>query len=422
MTKNTFKVIPDMGVIWVMDEAIKLGFYNGNSEWANLGQGQPEFGEMEGAPERIKNFALEISDNAYGPLNGLLELRESIANHYNRLYRQTKTSKYTSENVSIAMGGRLVLTHICTMLGNIRLGYKIPEYPAYSDIINNHKGRIEAIHIPTKEEHNFSIPANDFSEIIQHHKLDAFLFSNPCNPTGEVIEDDKLKMYLDASNENNCALIIDEMYSHYIFNNGAPAEGPVSAASFIEDVNKEQVLIVDGLTKSFRYPGWRLAWTVGPKQLIENLNRVASAIDGGPSQPVQRAALKVLEPSAADKETTALRKVFSRKRNLMESCLRENGIECSKGTRGTFYVWGNISKLPYPLNNSDQFFAEALKLKVMTIPGHLFDIHPGHTRTKTYNFNNYIRFSFGPEEENMLLGLARLSEMIKSAKMTIKGI
>jgi len=416
MVKPTFKITPNMGIIWAMDEAIKLGFSNGNKEWSNLGQGQPEYGELKGAPPRIKISSIKLSDNAYGPLNGMVELREAIASYYNRLYRKNKKSKYTSENVSIAMGGRLVLTHICNMLGNIRLGYKIPEYPAYSDIINNHKGKIEAVNIVTKKENNFSIPANDFSKTIKQNKLDAFLLSNPCNPTGEIIRGDELKKYLEAINLNKCALIIDEMYSHYIFNDGKPGNKSVSIAKYITDVNKENVMIVDGLTKSFRCPGWRLAWTIGPKHLIENLNRVASAIDGGPSQPIQRAALKILEPKIVDKETKALRKVFSKKRNLMVSLLRKSGISCAGGIRGTFYVWGDISKLPFPLNNSNQFFNEALKLKVMTIPGHLFDIHPGIRKSKTLKFNNFIRFSFGPEEKNMLMGLGRLSNLIKNAK------
>ncbi len=362
-TQNIFREIPDMGVIWVMDEAIKLGFFNGNPDWVNLGQGQPEFGEMEGAPSRIKNFTIEISDNAYGPLNGTLVLRKKIADHYNRLYRKNEDSKYTAENVSVAMGGRLVLTQICSMLGNIRLGYKLPEYPAYEDLINNHKGKIEAIQLETNSENNFSIPSSEFSSLVKENKLDAFLFSNPCNPTGSIIEGNELKNYLKISIEQKCTLIIDEMYSHYIFHDREPGSEPISIAKYIGDVNDDSVLIVDGLTKSFRYPGWRLAWAIGPEHLIKNLNRVASAVDGGPSQPVQRAAMEVLEPQKADQETAALRTVFSRKRNMMLDCLRENGIICSSGTKGTFYIWGDISKLPGTINNSDSFFKEALKKK-----------------------------------------------------------
>ena len=56
-------------------------------------------------------------------------------------------------------------------------------------------------------------------------------------------------------------------------------------------------MLVDGLTKSFRYPGWRVGWAVGPQSIVDTLGRAASAIDGGPPQAMQRAAIEVLEPA-----------------------------------------------------------------------------------------------------------------------------
>ena len=49
---EAFRQIPYMGVIYVVAEAMKLGFTNGHPDWCNLGQGQPEVGPMAGAPER----------------------------------------------------------------------------------------------------------------------------------------------------------------------------------------------------------------------------------------------------------------------------------------------------------------------------------------------------------------------------------
>lgn len=414
--KSAFRDVPYMGVIWVVAEAMKLGFYNGHPDWSNLGQGQPEIGKMEGAPDRINNFTIEPSDHAYGPLNGTQELREAIAKHYNFLFRKGKTSQYTADNVSVAMGGRLVLTRIFATLGEIRLGYQIPDYTAYEDMLNYHEGKIKPIQIETKLENAFGIPSVDFAQVVRDNNLGCFLVSNPCNPTGNVIKGDDLKEYVRVSRDENCAFISDEFYSHFIYNGDQPGNGPVSAAEFVEDVDTDPVLIIDGLTKSFRYPGWRLGWVIGPKSAIENINRAASAIDGGPSQPIQRAALKVLEPGYAKQETEALRKVFSRKRNYMVNCLKENGIICTPEPSGTFYIWADISKLPEPINQADVFFKEALKSKVMTVPGYFFDISPGNANKDESPFNQYLRFSFGPPEENMKEGLKRLTEMINSFK------
>src|SRR5215470_9319252 len=116
---GAFRPIPYMGVIYVVAEAVKLGFRNGHPDWCNLGQGQPEVGEMEGAPPRHAPFGVEPGDHAYGPVEGTRELREAIARHYNRLYRVGKRSQYTAENVSVASGGRLVLARLFSALGGV---------------------------------------------------------------------------------------------------------------------------------------------------------------------------------------------------------------------------------------------------------------------------------------------------------------
>ncbi len=414
MKKNAFRDVPYMGVIWVVAEAMKLGFYNGHPDWSNLGQGQPEVGEMEGAPPRITHFTIEPQDQAYGPLEGTKDFRQAIANHYNLLYRKGKDSKYTAENVSVGMGGRLVLTRVFATLDAVRLGYQIPDYTAYEDMIDYHEGKVVPVHIPTTQANDFSIPGSEFAQVIKDHNLGAYLFSNPCNPTGKVVAGEELKAYVKACADENCALISDEFYSHFIYNGDQPGKGPVSAAEFIGDVEKDPIIIIDGLTKSFRYPGWRIGWAVGPKHIIDNINRAASAVDGGPNQPIQRAAIEVLEHDRAATDTDALRKVFSRKRNYMVKTLGENGIICTPEPSGTFYIWADISQLPAPINNADVFFTEALKRKVMTVPGYFFDISPGRRSKKDSPFNQFVRFSFGPPMDNMKMGLARLTEMIES--------
>ena len=56
--RGAFREVPYMGVIFVVDEAHKRGFWNGHPEWSNLGQGQPEVGMYEGAPPRFRLYEL----------------------------------------------------------------------------------------------------------------------------------------------------------------------------------------------------------------------------------------------------------------------------------------------------------------------------------------------------------------------------
>ncbi len=411
---KTIRDVPYMGVIYVVWRASQLGFYNGHPDWSNLGQGQPEVGEMDGAPPRFSEFRVLPEDHAYGPINGTDELRDTIAEHYNRLYRQGKVSRYTRDNVAVASGGRLMLTRLVAAVNNIRLGYQVPDYTAYEDLLGYHRERLEFTCIEGREDDGFAVPADRFQQEVHGHHLQGFLFSNPCNPTGNVIAGEALDQYVQTCRATDCLLLSDEFYSHFIYTDDGPGAGPVSAAAYVEDVNRDPVIAVDGLTKSFRYPGWRLGWAVGPRYVIEQLGRSASAIDGGPSMPIQRAAVEVLQPARADQETTALRRVFAKKRNITADRLAAIGIRFANRSRSTFYAWGDLTALPEPLNEADVFFEEALKRRVMTVPGRFFDIRLGQRRAAEHAYRSWMRFSFGPPEDNLIQGLDRLEEMVES--------
>ena len=403
---GAFREVPYMGVIWVVSEAVKRGFWNGNPDWCNLGQGQPEIGEMEGAPDRLRNVLIEPEDQAYGPINGTDEMREAVAKHYNRYYRRGK-KPYTAANVGIAQGGRLMLSRIFGAVQG-KMGYQIPDYTAYQDMMDYATSRLNPILIPTKEENNFSIPASEFKEVAMN--LDSYLVSNPCNPTGHVIQGDELASYCETARKTGCVLLMDEFYSHFIYEGRDPGCGPISSAEYVDDPENDPILVIDGLTKSFRYPGWRLGWVLGPSSIIETLGRAASAIDGGPSRVSQRLALRALEQNYADQETSALRVMFSKKKNMMVDRLTSMGIRCLEG-ESTFYIWACVEDLPEGYKTGIDFFWKALDKQVMTVPGTFFDVNPQPGREEQ-QFDQWVRFSFGPSYENVDLGLTRLEEML----------
>jgi aspartate/methionine/tyrosine aminotransferase len=415
--RGALREVPYMGVIYVVAEARKLGFYNGHPDWANLGQGQPEVGEMDGAPRRIQSVEIEPADHAYGPLEGIDALREVVAAHYNRLFRAGGRKRYAPANVSIAQGGRLGLTRVFAALGAHGIGYQLPDYTAYEDMFNLHMARLSPVAVRTREADGFALTSRQFEQAIDEHGLSAFVLSNPCNPTGNVVAGKELKRLIEIARERDVTLVLDEFYSHFQYTaDGRPARGPVSGAEFVLDPERDPVILLDGLTKSFRYPGWRVGWTLGPAAMMESIARTASAIDGGPSRIAQRAAIQALEPARADQETRALRTVFARKRNEMVKRLKAMGIEFAAEPRSTFYCWASLRKLPPPLDDAVPFFRRALEKKVMTVPGEFFDVNPGKRRGGTSPYRQWMRFSFGPPMDNMVMGLERLAAMVKAAR------
>jgi len=155
--RGALREVPYMGVIFVVAEASKLGFVNGHPDWSNLGQGQPEVGAMRGAPPRFDAVRITPEDHAYGPLEGIPELREMVAEHYNRLYRRDNASRYTAANVGIAQGGRLALTRAMAALGGVNVGYQLPDYTAYEDMFNTHLARFHTVPLRAREADGFTI-------------------------------------------------------------------------------------------------------------------------------------------------------------------------------------------------------------------------------------------------------------------------
>lgn len=409
MPQTAFRQLPYMGVIRVNVEAITHhGYRMGDPSWSNLGQGQPEVGEMPGAPPRIATLPILPEDHAYGPIEGIPEFREAVAAHYNRLYRQGKASQFTAENVAIAPGGRAALTRIGATLDAIRLGYFTPDYTAYEDLLTTFS-HIDPVWIELTGDMGFMLHPDQLEARIAQDGLQGVLISNPCNPTGAVVKGENLAAWCDVARRTGCTLLMDEFYSHFIYDG---SDKPVSSAEHIEDVNADPIVIVDGLTKSFRYPGWRVGWVVAPKPVINALAAAGSFLDGGSCRPIQRAAIQALEPEQADQETRALRAVFSEKQRITLETLTELGVKFPHRPQGTFYAYGYVGDLPEPFNDGEGFMRAAFKHRVLTVPGEYFDVNPYRRRLGESSLKRWVRFSFGPPKDNLIAGLGRLAEML----------
>ena len=407
--------MPKTGVIYVTSEAAKRGFSPGDpdfADWCNLGQGQPETGDLPGAPPRVKGVEVSVADQEYAPVAGLWDLRAAVADLYNRLYRKGLPSQYGAENVCISGGGRAALTRAAASLGHINLGHFLPDYTAYEELLDVFKA-FTAIPILLEGERGYAFTTDDLRREVQGRGLSALLLSNPCNPTGKLVQGDELQRWVRLSRELECSLLIDEFYSHYIWN-GRPGQLPIeSAARYVEDVDRDPVVLFDGLTKNWRYPGWRVCWTIGPRQVIEAVSSAGSFLDGGGSRPLQRAAIPLLTEEHVTRETLSTHAVFREKRDRILSRLERIGIRADRAPDGTFYLWGNLASLPPPLNDGMGFFRAALDRKVITVPGEFFDVNPGKRRSRRASrFRSYARFSFGPPLASLEVALARIEDLV----------
>lgn len=413
---SAYRSVPRTGVIFVMAEAAARGFRYGHPDWVNLGQGAPETGPLPGGHERIEHIEMATLQHEYSPVGGVWELREAVASLYNARYRRGMKSQYSAENVAIAGGGRVALSRLSAALDAVNLGHLLPDYTAYAELLETFD-RVIPIPVAVSEKEGFYLSPARLREEIVGVGLGALLLSNPCNPTGRVIRGGELRAWVDTCRELGCQLIFDEFYAHYLYDEAALSEGPSnSAARWVEDVEEDPVVIVDGLTKNWRYPGWRLSWTVGPRALIERVTSAGSYLDGGAPHPIQVAAIPLLEKDYADQEARSIQAAFAQKRRLLIDRVQAMGMQLANTPQGAFYGFLSLDMLPESLRNGMDFFRAALERNVIVVPGEFFDVDPGKRRRHIPSrLRQYVRLSFGPSYDNVREGLVRLDQLVRDA-------
>ncbi|KAI4211269.1 MAG: hypothetical protein LQ351_005953 [Letrouitia transgressa] len=354
------------GVVWCTERANEYGFQDNPSDWCNLGQGAPEAGdEIEGSFERPKHIEISTGAREYGPTAGIKTLRVAIANLYNAHHRRGKESQYSWKNVCVVPGGRAGLIRIAAVLNNAYLGFFIPDYTAYNEMLSLFRN-FAAIPSPLSHEDGYHIHPDKIAEEISRG-TSVILTSNPRNPTGQVVANPVLSEIQDIC-RGRATLIMDEFYGGYNYKSGCDGT-TISAAENIQNVNEDDVLIIDGLTKRFRLPGWRVAWILGPEDFIKAIGSCGSYLDGGTNVPFQEAAIPMLEPDKVRKEMQALQTHFKRKRDYVLARLREIGFEIQHVPDSTFYIWLNLSSLPAEINDGLNFFQKCLEEHVIVVPG-----------------------------------------------------
>ncbi|KDQ61119.1 hypothetical protein JAAARDRAFT_55833 [Jaapia argillacea MUCL 33604] len=406
------------GVIYCSDRAMANGFsYASSHEWSNLGQGAPEVGPIPDAPNRPTHIDVPTDSLEYAPTTGVKALREAVAKLYNQTYRKGKKSQYTFENVCIVPGGRAGLSRVASVVGDVYCSYQVPDYTAYDQVLSAFR-RLVPVPTALEAESKYHLDIKQTRKDIQNQGLAVIIASNPRNPTGQVMQGQDLKELVDLSRECSTTIILDEFYSWYIYPDDEKEFGKsVSSAEFIEDVNEDHIVIIDGLTKNWRLPGWRVCWVIGPKNLVTALSQSGSYLDGGANHPLQLAAIPLLDFDHVAKEKVALQKHFKAKRDHVLARLKDLDLEVTIPPSSTFYIWLNLEKLPSPLNNGLTFFEELLKEQTIVIPGIFFDINPSHRRN-LFNSpcHHFVRISFGPPLEDLDKGLDAIGRVLRKAK------
>tara|TARA_B100000963_G_scaffold291133_1_gene261115 strand:- start:3757 stop:4917 length:1161 start_codon:yes stop_codon:yes gene_type:complete len=356
-------------------------------EIINLGIGQPDFLTPKHIVEAAKK-ALDEGHHGYTPANGTIELREGVSRHIKKMYG----ADIEADRVFIAPGGKPSIFFAIMLFGQpgVEIIYPEPGFPIYESVINYSGAK--AVPMYLSEDKNFSFNADEVLNLI-NEKTRLLIINNPQNPTGGLIEKSEIdKLVRGLKKFPNVAIFSDEIYSRQIY------DGKSMPSFFYYPELFNRLIVMDGWSKTYAMTGWRLGWSVWPKNLIENVTKMAINSYSCVSAANQVAALAALE--GPNEFVNEMMKKFDKRRRLIVDGLNSlAGIKCNK-PGGAFYAFPNISETGM---NGETFAEKCLfDAGVAIVPGTSF----GQSCTK------YVRFSFANSYENIEKALEKIKKIL----------
>ena len=304
-----------------------------------------------------KNLINELRNNAhqnkYLPMQGLEELRKSIAE-----YTSTKKNfSYTHDNVIIGPGSKelMFLLHIA-FEGEIIL--PIPSWVSYAPQAILGRNKIQMLQ--TKRENNWFPTSSEIEQVILKDKKKNYLLflNSPNNPSGQIC--DNLEEISEITKKYNLIILSDEIYSEISFDKNYRS---------ISNFCPEKTIISTGLSKWCGAGGWRLGYFIIPDELKiikDTLNVLASETFSAVSAPIQYAAIQAYKGNHDDYIKSS-RNILKAVGNYVYDKLKSNKILINK-PQGGFYLMPEFVTKKF--NSSSEMCNDILnKTGVALLPG-----------------------------------------------------
>jgi alanine-synthesizing transaminase len=316
--------------------------------------------------------------NGYAPSLGVPEAVEAIRAEAERNGIRNVQSVFLTAGVSEAID--LCLTALVNPGENILT--PCPDYPLYPAVLA--KLGAQPNRYPLDEENRWEPDLDELERRISAGTR-AILVSNPNNPTGAVYSRQTLERIAELARQNHLVIFADEIYDKLILE-GAPH---TSLAALAPDV---PVVTLNGLSKSYLVPGWRVGWGVvsgdaaAVKPYLEGIHQLLRArlCSNHPQQYAVRPALEGPQDHLAE-----FRAKLRARRDLTVNWCRATPHMSCVAPHGAFYAF---PKIEVPVSD-DQFVKQLLMEKqVLAVHGGGFGQAPG---------TQHIRVVFLPDEATL---------------------
>ncbi len=352
----------------------------------NFTIGEPNFDVPEFIKDAMKE-ALDKNFTHYAASDGLQELRQAIANFYQRRHQLDLNWQQIMVTVGASQG------FMITMMALLNPGDKVlipsPYFPlyGYSSILSGG----DSVFVDTSADGFVLTPEALDHQLQGHPEIKLLMLNYPNNPTGTTYSKDQVKGLAEVLRKYPDVYVLsDEIYGDLVY------EG--DHYSMVEELPDRTILLA-GASKSYAMTGFRLGFLHIPADLYEELFKIFQTMVTCVSTPDQWAGVAAYNDG--DQAIDDMKGEYNDRRKMIVNRMTAMGFDIPHPA-GAFYVFPRI---PAKYGDDDQAFALDLaeKAKVGVIPGSAFG--PGG--------QGYFRFSYAAAYEDIAVAMDRMAAFME---------
>ena len=356
----------------------------------SLGIGEPDFM----APWKIREatiYSLERGFTHYTSNLGDLKLRQSICRYFQKRFGGSYSPE-TECIVTVGVSEGLDIAIRAVISPGDEVLYHEPCYVSYAPTVSMAHG--VPVPVLTKAEHDFVVQVEDLEKAVTP-KTKLLLLNYPNNPTGAGMTLEDKKKIADFAIRHDLLVFSDEIYDELSYVPRSPSIATLPGM-------RERTVVFNGFSKAFAMTGFRIAYAVGPHDLIDAMMKIHQYSMLCAPGLSQFGAIEAL--NHCDEEREVMREEYEQRRNVIVKGFNSMGLHCFM-PRGAFYVFPCIKSTGM---TSKEFATELLKEeKVAVIPGDAFGA----------SGEGFVRCAYATAMEEIQEALGRIRRFLKKRGM-----
>ena len=364
----------------------------------NLSLGEPDFPTPKHIQEGAKQAIDEGKYFGYPPVPGYSDLREVIAEKFNR----ENNIPYKAENIVVSNGAKQSIANVMCSL--INPGDEVvvfsPFWVTYSALIELNDGI--PIYVDGDIKNNFKATAEQLKAAITP-KTKAIIFSSPCNPTGSVFLKEELEAIAKIVLEyEHITVIADEIYEHINYT------GKHQSIAAIDGM-VDRTVTVNGMAKGFAMTGWRVGYIGAPLWIAKGCTKIQGQITSANCSIAQRATWTAL---TSDLEPTIeMSKAYLNRRNMVYDLLKVMPEVRVNLPDGAFYFFPDISHY-FGKSDGNTTIDNASDLCIYILE----NAHVSVVTGQAFGAPKCIRISYAASDSELIEAMDRIKKTLMKLK------